>query len=78
LLHACQLLQAVVGDTIVDLDQCPSVLRTCGLAAKLGWAAGEEELPMTCRLLHVDISGPWYTISRTANFALVFSLATAT
>ena len=40
----------------------------------LGWAAGEEGLQVTYKLLQVDMSGPRCTICRTANFVLVFSL----
>jgi len=33
---------------------------------------------MTCKLLQVDISGPWCTKDRTPSFELAFSLATVT
>ena len=41
---------------------------------QLGWAAGEEGLQMTCKLLQVDISGRWCTICRTHGFELAFAL----
>jgi hypothetical protein len=37
---------------------------------------GEGKLWMACKFLQVDISGPWCTICRTADFELAFSLAT--
>ena len=40
-----------VKRVVVGMRQCLSVLRTGGLRAMPGWAAKEEDLRMTCRLL---------------------------